>query len=394
MSLSPESLSVGIFYRDLLQPGGIPRETAQLAREMQKLVDRLVLYCYVGESSREGRHEVEGVPARGFYQPRWRRNRDPFRAAAGIVDVIRRNEDGISVLVLVGSFIPENVPVARAARQRGIPYVLSVGAAFSPHLFSRFKGFKKRMYERAFERRVVDEALAVRLYSEAQAPHLTSRGYSDDGRFFVAKEGIDWDTIQREGGMVAVAPPEISVDPLVFGFLGRLHIFGKGLDILLEAWSHYKQAGGGGRLIIAGPATQRESERLERLRRRFDSSSMTIRPAIYGQEKYEFLRSLSFLVHPSRHEGIPRVLREALAVGCPIVVTENTNLHDIVERHHAGTVVRTDPEDLARALISLEHSEQDWPALREGARSAARSLDWGIVANDVVDALASRLSHT
>lgn len=386
------SLSVGIFYRDLLCPGGMPRETALLAREMQKFGDRIVLYCYVGDPSQEGRCQTEGVPVRAFYQPGWRRNRDPWRAAAGIGDVVRKNEDDISILMLIGSFIPENAPIARAAREGGIPYVLSVGAAFSPNLFSGLKGFKKRLYERMFERSVVNGALAIRLYSAAQAPHLISRGYVDEGRFFIAKEGIDWDTIAQEDDMGAGTSSEMPPDPLTFGFLGRLSTYGKGLDILLEAWSLYKQDAGRGRLTIAGPASRRDLVRLDRLRRRLDLPAVNFLPAIFGHAKYEFLRSLSYLVLPSRHEGIPRVIREALAVGCPVIVTENTNLYDLVEHCRAGAVIRTDPQDLARTLTALEHSQQEWPALREGARSAARALDWEDVARDLTLALALRLA--
>jgi glycosyltransferase involved in cell wall biosynthesis len=393
--MAPEphrSLSVGIFYRDLLGPGGMPRETALLAREMQRFVDRLVLYTYVGDASQEGSSRIEGVPVRAFYQPGWRRSRDPFRAPGGVGDFVRKNVDDIAVLVLIGSFIPENVPVARAAQEGGIPYVLSVGAAFSPHLFSGLKGLKKRLYEQAFERGLVNGALAIRLYSEAQAPHLTSRGYVDDGRFFIAKEGIDWDTIERENGMVSAASSDGPQDPLMFGFLGRLSTYGKGLDILLDAWSLYKHDGGQGRLTIAGPASRWESLRLDRLRRRLDIPAVDFLPGIFGEAKYRFLRSLSFLVHPSRHEGIPRVVREALAIGRPVIVTDNTNLHDLVEHHGAGAVVRTNSRDLARTLMALENSQEEWPAFQEGARRAALSLNWEDVARDLIHAIALRLA--
>lgn len=369
----------------------MPRETALLAREMAKLVDRLVLYCYVADPSREGETRIDGLPVRAFYQPAWRRNKDPIQAPARMHQVLEANEDQISVLILIGSFIPENVPVARAARAADIPYVVSVGDAFNPFLLSGFKGLRKRFYERAFERRMLEGALAIRLYSEAQAPHLAARGYADEGRFFVAKEGIDRDTIEQED----VAPPVRSdrpPDPISFGFLGRLNIYTKGLDLLLEAWSLYKQGGGRGRLVIAGPSERRDGARLNLLRHRLDPPDLQILPAMYGQEKYDFLRSLSYLVLPTRHEGIPRVLREALAVGCPVIVTENSNLHDVVERYGAGAVVDTDAQDLARAFATLEDSYGDWLTRREGATRAAAALEWDDVARDFIDALADRLA--
>jgi glycosyltransferase involved in cell wall biosynthesis len=379
---------IGIFYRDLLGPGGIPRETELLAKALDAVGASVFAYCYRGETVRRLQGlEGSGVIVRSYPCPAWGRN--CLAAPRAFARLLRHNLDNLDVLLLMGSFIPENAPVARMLRRRGLTYVYSPGDGFHPALWHGRQGLVKRVYERVFERQVAGGASAIRLYSWAQARHLDERGYLDNGRFFVLKEGIDREDVERTlgtGADVATPPPQ-----LTFGFLGRLDIYQKGLDRLLQAWADHKRCNRPGRLVVAGSGTHQDLSSLKALASSLDLPDFDLRGPCYGASKYELLSRFSVLVHPSRHEGIPRVIREALALGCPVIVTPDTNLADVVADSGAGWVVggsrasvRDALEDVAASVLGLER-------YRKGALAAANALDWDLVGSTFVAETSRRL---
>ncbi len=104
-----------------------------------------------------------------------------------------------------------------------------------------------------------------------------------------------------------------------------------------------------------------------------------------GSEKLEYLGSLDAFVHPSRHEALPMGVLEAMAVGRAVVVTPETNLATLVERHGAGWSVAANVTAIAAALHTLAASP-DAVAARGGAGRAA------VRAECSLDAVGARLT--
>lgn len=380
---------IGIFYRDLLEPGGIPRETELLAKALEGAGASVFLYCYQGKSRRRlPSLEGDAVTVRCFRS--LARGRNGFVVPPEFARLLRNNDDGLDVVLLIGAFIVENAAVARILRRGSIPYVFSPGDAFHPALWHGPQGIMKRVYEMFFERDTVDGASAIRLYSLAQAPHLDDRGYSDNGRFFVVKEGIDREDIEQAlGNGSTFAGPSLS---LTFGFLGRLDIYQKGLDRLLHAWAAHKRRGRPGRLVVAGPGAHGDLSRLRLLAQRLRLPDFELQGPRYGVSRYELLSQFSVLVHPSRHEGIPRVIREALALGCPAVVTPDTNLADVIGDFDAGWVVDGNHASIRDALSRVAAAFPDLEPYRKGALAAADVLDWSRIGETFIDELGRRIT--
>lgn len=380
-------MKIAHFYRDYLCPGGMPRETKLLAEAMARRLDGVYVYCYTADPSEEGACRHGGVTVRRFYWPRRFWNRNAFALPLRLEEILRSNTDGLSAVILTGTFIPENFSLARLLVRIGIPYVVSIGDGFNPYLFGGLRGVKKRLYTRLFERRILRDSLALRLYSAIQVEHLKRGGLGDDWEFFVIKEGVDWEAIRAECG-VAFGDLVVDSHPIHrregwprFGFLGRISVYSKGLDLLVRAWADYEAKGGIGRLSIVGAGSAAEIRELVSLCHRLRAARVELLPPKYGLEKFNFLHDLDALVHPSRHEGIPRVLREAFAMGCPVIVTNGTNLHDLVLEVGAGFVVNPDPPAIASALREFARlGSIQWERLRRGARQAAQVLDWDIIA--------------
>jgi glycosyltransferase involved in cell wall biosynthesis len=83
----------------------------------------------------------------------------------------------------------------------------------------------------------------------------------------------------------------------------------------------------------------------------------------------EFLKSLDIVVMPSRWEGSPLTLFEAMALQKPIVATDIPGISEVLRGTGAGLLVRPDhADDLARAIARLI----DDPGLAMALGSAAR----------------------
>jgi colanic acid/amylovoran biosynthesis glycosyltransferase len=100
-------------------------------------------------------------------------------------------------------------------------------------------------------------------------------------------------------------------------------------------------------------------------------------------EVRELLGQSHILVAPSvtaengDQEGIPNVLKEAMATGMPVVGTLHSGIPELVEENVSGLLVaERDVEALARALSHLTDNPQRWPAMgRAGRKRVEEAFD-------------------
>ena len=136
---------------------------------------------------------------------------------------------------------------------------------------------------------------------------------------------------------------------------GRVSIQQKGLDILLEAWERVcrPRRGRDLRLLLVGTGKD-----ADKLRQRI--ASMELRGIFWMNEFVHdrnairrYLSAGDVYAFPSRHEGFPVSLIEAMACGLPVVAADANGIADILEDQEAsgGLVVpRDNAEELALAL--------------------------------------------
>ncbi len=83
-----------------------------------------------------------------------------------------------------------------------------------------------------------------------------------------------------------------------------------------------------------------------------------------------FLKSAACLVLPSRWEGIPNVVLEAMAVGTPVVATRVEGVEELLGNNERGLLVPLDsPTQLAEAICRLLADPQTAARLAEAAKT-------------------------
>ena len=87
------------------------------------------------------------------------------------------------------------------------------------------------------------------------------------------------------------------------------------------------------------------------------------------QDIPELLSVCDAFVLPSRNEGMPRALMEAMSMSLPVVATNAGGIPEVVENNVSGLIVpRQNPDALAEGLVKIIHD----PVLRRRLGKAAR----------------------
>ena len=152
----------------------------------------------------------------------------------------------------------------------------------------------------------------------------------------------------------------------------------KGIDVLIRALAQTTGAARDWTLTLVGDGPEREA-----LQRQVQQAGLQEQVQFLGfrSDPQTFLLQAGVFVLPSRFEGMPNALLEAMAAGLAVVVTDaSPGPLEVVVNGVSGLVVPSDdPFALAEALDRLATD----PLLRErlgaAARDTLRQLDWPVV---------------
>ena len=170
-------------------------------------------------------------------------------------------------------------------------------------------------------------------------------------------------------------------------YLGRIDIYGKGLDILLNAYVKLLEEFPGVRLVIAGDGKDREPFRgkLGVLPREV-RNNIELPGWVSGDIKSETIRSASFAVFPSRHEVQPIAVLEAMACGKAVIVSDIPEF-GFVRDAKAGMSFRTgDARSLFQSMKNMmTHDERK--EMGQKGRDLVKAFTWDKIALRYEDVL-------
>ncbi len=170
--------------------------------------------------------------------------------------------------------------------------------------------------------------------------------------------------VMPPAGQAALGESERS-DHRVVSAMGRLSAE-KGFDLLIKAFAKIADKHPDWGLRIAGDGDERWQ--LEHI---IESKGLTERVELCGwvDQPYAFLRDASLFVLPSRYEGFPNALLEAMACGLPVVSFGcDSGPSEIVRHETDGLLVPPeDVEALAQALDRVMSSSAECARLGQNA---------------------------
>lgn len=269
---------------------------------------------------------------------------------------------------------------ARAARKQAIPYVMAPRGMLVRELIALRSRVAKTAWLRLLEWSNLGRANALHFTSDLE--HAEAVGLGIPMRqAAVIPNGIDLEDLACAGQ--ASDNRDLSEllanGPFVL-HLGRIS-WKKGLDRLVRALQAAPQV----QAVIAGNDEEGCRGKLEQLavvcgvrdRVRF------IGP-VYGSAKWQLLKAARLFVLPSHSENFGNAVLEAMAAGCPVVITPAVGLADAVRRAGCGMVVDAEPIALAKALNELWANDALRTVMGQNGREITkREYDWPKIASRV-----------
>ncbi len=155
----------------------------------------------------------------------------------------------------------------------------------------------------------------------------------------------------------------------------------KGLDVLVEAARQLAAVGTGVRFVSVGTGPLEAS-----VRGAIDGAGLHRHFTLLGRRRdtLRLMTGADLFVLPSRQEGMPVALLEAMSVGLPVVATAVGGVPDVVVDGREGLLVDVDaPSALASAVMKLAGDAELRARLGAGARARAQVFDIASAAGSV-----------
>lgn len=295
-----------------------------------------------------------------------------------------------AVLAVPLTFYSDLLPVHRAHRRTGVPYVVQTASSGDfPFMLGEPDGSLRSWLRGVFAprrtwTRVLADASAVTVQSEAVARIATDHGVSD---VTTIPNGVECDRFRpaRRGERRRLRRVlELPEEAFIVANAGRL-AKGKNQETLIRAIQrlHAKHRAGAGpidpprevretgsgegpesppHLLLLGArepydAHSNEGEIRDLVRRGDLESAVTLR---FDVERVEdFLRASDLFVFPSLlDEGMPNALLEAMACGLPCVCADSPPVRAVATEETGVFVTGEDADEMARGIESLRRNRR------------------------------------
>jgi glycosyltransferase involved in cell wall biosynthesis len=349
--------SIGLIYAHALGDGGYPRDIRWLASALVARGVEVTLFCHVNEKERF----TEGLVQEVHIEP-----------------IENVGKKGVDLYHVFGILILRHIWIIRKLLDR--PIVISPMGHLMPHHLRR-KALKKALYLQVVKS-VLRRARWFHAFSDVESYSITQ--YLGDGvEIFKAGLGVfraPSEAAQRRNRKINKESNQVRLL-----FFGRNDVYQKGIDILLEGYAKAIHAGAIAMLTIAGKPW-RESERYIRdfIERQELGTLVQVLGPVEEAVKWKLLVEVDYLVFLSRWDGPPRPIREAIAVGTPVIVSSETNMGHLVTEFGAGLEVPLNPDEVAKAILRASKEKALWHKHREGVKKLYERLSWDRVAEDYI----------
>jgi len=298
--------------------------------------------------------------------------RNPFQMDNSLKKAILSMKDK-AVFHLHGGWIPLYYSAVKFMSMNNIQMVITPHGNYNSVSMQR-SNLKKRVYFRLFEKTVLKKVNKVHSLGESEVEGLMK--LYPNNKSFLFPYGFDVD----ENKVIETK----KTSTFVIGYMGRLDIFHKGLDILINAYEKFLKKVPDSQLWIIGDGEGRHE--LESMVKKLGlQENVLFLGGKFGEEKEEIMRKFDIFTHSSRMEGMPTSVIEASNLGIPSVVTKATNIGSYLTTMNAGLSVEDeDPEGLVMAFnrmykLKLNNTLEELGSNAAGMVKAV--FDWDVALN-------------
>lgn len=259
-------------------------------------------------------------------------------------------------------------------RKKKIPYVIIPHGELSKGAQKK-KYLKKKVANILLFNHFINNSVAIQCLSSLEKK-TTSFGKNK----FIGTNGIN---------IPATKKTKFSKHGIRFVYIGRLDIYHKGLDLMLEGFANIKELllENNCSLTIYGPDIL---DRLVKLKELIKSNGLedfvTLNKEIFDNEKQNVLLDSDVFIQTSRFEGMPMGILEAMSYGVPCFVTQGTNLGEIINEYNAGWVAETNSNSISEKLKEcIAEKANFYRKSKNSNKIIKEAFEWSIIAEKVIE---------
>jgi len=273
------------------------------------------------------------------------------------------------LIVFHSVYIFTQALISYQAHRRKIPYIITPHGSLTQKV-QQVNPVKKLIGNFFIFKKMVKNAAGIHCLTENEAID-TKKWHSS---VFIVGNGIDLPPTEM------VKPKQVK-QQLNFGFLGRLDIHHKGLDLLLEACaiSQEKLRNAQVKVSLYGPDISGSKEKITQLINKYQIQDLVVlKEPVWGKEKQQVWQEIDLFLHTSRFEGHPMAVLEALANEIPCLLTPGTNVAEEVATTGAGwAVTENTPTAIAHGLVNvIEHKNELLAKGKAGRKLIENKYTW------------------
>lgn len=277
------------------------------------------------------------------------------------------------VVIFHEIYRPQYLKILKDIRERNIPYIIIPHCGLTEEA-QNTKKLKKRIANQLFFDRFILGAEAIQCLSEFEKN--TTKKHA---RKFVCTNGMDLPKKKK------VSFNDNKID---FLYIGRLSLYQKGLDILVDAINLIKEylKESNCTFSIYGPGEKIQCDKLKTSIMKYDLQDMVqVYSAIGGKEKEKRLLEADIFIQTSRFEGMPMGILEAQSYGVPCLVTDGTTLGDFVNQYDLGWVSETNSEAVAKIIKKAIMEKEKWANKSLNSRKIIEDMfSWDKVSSETI----------
>ena len=279
------------------------------------------------------------------------------------------------IVVFHGLYIIDYVHIGKILKSLSVPYVIVPHGSMTK--YSQKKNWIKKL--------VANILYFNKFVTQASAIQFLSQGEADSNifkckKYFIGTNGIDFPSFMTKSERRGVR--QIS-------FIGRLDVFYKGLDFLIEAISINKSLfiEKNIHVSIYGNDIKGRGEQVKKIINNLKVNEIvSVNKEVLGDEKKEVLLNTDVFVLTSRSEGMPMGVLEALSYGIPCLVSEGTNLKELIDEYNAGWSCLNNTDSVCEALCLVLKEDYDLSVKSKNAQKLISDVfSWSIVAKNTVN---------
>jgi glycosyltransferase involved in cell wall biosynthesis len=333
------------------QYGGAELQAYQLALALN---DRKRCKLSILTLSSNGNLAFERLKGLSIY--RFRSKSTGYEALGSFLSKQGSSYNGFHQHLIYGADPYKQLNIGRLAQEHGLWQIVKITSSEKVSLIKDKQPSSLTLLKNAHAIVAINKGIAQELLNANVSPEkiIQIPNGVDTHKFTPISDKEKKDTRIRLG---------LPLDKTVFIFVGRI-VKKKGLDFLLQAWGTHEKMNKDTVLLILGddsadiqkkqvgrnlPCYLEYKELSERLglNRVFWLGSKS------HSDLQTYYQASDCLILPSRNEGSPNVVLEAMSSGLPIIGTKIPGILDLIESQHDGLLVDLDEVDELAHVISL-----------------------------------------